>query len=364
MGDGKMGYFVSLQNWYCASAKVTQLVRANIGKCGPNRWHMVLGLNPITDGTLNLLGASCYGAVSTRDRAELKDSYGLYQAKAKTEGTSFTVSHDGDHQSPGSVLEASFSNESFSSSLDDRHKLHPGSIDYSYDQPESSEADTDLLDSATSLSKWRTGSEAVADLVNYISSIVHAINLPGARLGGSKLTHVKEVILNAELLFGNAALANSDGCRSFLGHFLVAELETLTCATWTKSDIFPGFEDNTKGRNQVTGFLFDSVIEYLDTKYCIHADSGYKAWTRLPWLMNGEKLIKLVVEEIRRWADLAGRIPDEIIEWEMSHSLGKWTDFEIEGFETGAEIDSDILQILVDEIVVDLKECSLNSSYI
>lgn len=26
---------------------------------------MVLGLNPITDGTLNLLGASCYGAVST-----------------------------------------------------------------------------------------------------------------------------------------------------------------------------------------------------------------------------------------------------------------------------------------------------------
>ena len=244
------------------------------------------------------------------------------------------------------------------------HKLHPGSIDYSYDQPESSEADTDLLDSATSLSKWRTGSEAVADLVNYISSIVHAINLPGARLGGSKLTHVKEVILNAELLFGNAALANSDGCRSFLGHFLVAELETLTCATWTKSDIFPGFEDNTKGRNQVTGFLFDSVIEYLDTKYCIHSDSGYKAWTRLPWLMNGEKLIKLVVEEIRRWADLAGRIPDEIIEWEMSHSLGKWTDFEIEGFETGAEIDSDILQILVDEIVVDLKECSLNSSYI
>lgn len=289
-----------------------------------------------------------------------------FQAKAKTEGTSFTVSHDGDHQSPGSVLEASFSNESFSSSLDDSsgHKLHPGSIDYSYDQPESSEADTDLLDSATSLSKGRTGSEAVADLVNYISSIVHAINLAGARLGGSKLTHVKEVILNAELLFGNAALANSDGCRSFLGHFLVDELETLTCATWTKSDIFPGFEDNTKGRNQVTGFLFDSVIEYLDTKYCMHSDSGYKAWTRLPWWMNGEKLMKLVVEEVRRWADLAGRIPDEIIEWEMSHSLGKWTDFEIEGFETGAEIDSDILQILVDEIVVDLKECSLNSSYI
>ena len=42
------------------------------------------------------------------------------QAKAKTEGTSFTVLQDGDHQSPGSVLEASFSNDSFCSSLDDR----------------------------------------------------------------------------------------------------------------------------------------------------------------------------------------------------------------------------------------------------
>ena len=244
------------------------------------------------------------------------------------------------------------------------YKLNPESIDYSYDRPQSSEADTDILDSATSLNKGRIGSEAVvADLVNYISSVIHAINLAGARLGGNKLTHVKDVILNAEMLFEKAALANSDGSRSFLGPFLVDELGTLTCATWTYSDIFSGFEDNSKGRNQLTGFLFDSVIEHLDTKYCIHSDSGYKAWTRLPW-MDGEKLIKLVAEEVRRWADLAGMIPDEIIEWEMSHSLGKWTDFEIEEFETGTEIDSDILQILVDEIVVDLHECSLNSSYI
>jgi hypothetical protein len=45
----------------------------------------------------------------------------------------------------------------------------------------------------------------------------------------------------------------------------------------------------------------------------------------------------------------------------MSHSLGKWTDFEIEGFETGAEIDSDILQTLVEEIAVDLWECRVDS---
>ena len=55
--------------------------------------------------------------------------------KAKIWGTSVTISHDSDHYL-GSTLESSFSNDSFSSSLDDRsrHKLHPESIGHSYDQ--------------------------------------------------------------------------------------------------------------------------------------------------------------------------------------------------------------------------------------
>lgn len=48
---------------------------------------------------------------------------------------------------------------------------------------------------------------------------------------------------------------------------------------------------------------------------------------------------------------------DEIVEWEMSNSLGKWSDFSIEELESGAEIDGDILQILVEEIVTELWEC-------
>ena len=49
---------------YCLPARVVQLVRANNGKCGPSKWHMVLGLNFVTDNTLNLPGAGCYGTVS------------------------------------------------------------------------------------------------------------------------------------------------------------------------------------------------------------------------------------------------------------------------------------------------------------
>ena len=46
-------------------AKVVQLVRANTGKCGPSKWHMVLGSNPTTDDTLTLPSVDCYGVVKT-----------------------------------------------------------------------------------------------------------------------------------------------------------------------------------------------------------------------------------------------------------------------------------------------------------
>ncbi|KAL6335435.1 hypothetical protein AAG906_029678 [Vitis piasezkii] len=46
-------------------AKAIQLVRVNTGKCSPSNWYMVLGLNPVTDDTLNLSGAGCCGVVNT-----------------------------------------------------------------------------------------------------------------------------------------------------------------------------------------------------------------------------------------------------------------------------------------------------------
>ena len=42
--------------------RVAQLVNV---KCGPNKWHMILGSNPITDDILNLPSASCCRAVNT-----------------------------------------------------------------------------------------------------------------------------------------------------------------------------------------------------------------------------------------------------------------------------------------------------------
>ncbi|KAF8399101.1 hypothetical protein HHK36_014967 [Tetracentron sinense] len=281
---------------------------------------------------------------------------------------------DGDHPSPASVLEASFSNDScFSGSLDDSsiytllipgHKMQPDTMDCSCDQPEPSDPDTDLSDSATSWKTGRAGSEMVTDFVNHISSILNSIDLADIRLTGSKLNHAKEVILNAELLFGNAALCNAESMEDFLiAPFLLDKLEALADALWRIPNCILGFME-VKDTYQFRSFLSDSMIECLDSKYGRYCISGFKVWTKLPLCMNTELLIREVYEDIRKWTDLAGKTTDEIIDREMSHSLGKWTDFEIEAFEMGAEVERDILQVLVNEMVIDLSECRVASSQI
>ncbi|KAH7556885.1 hypothetical protein JRO89_XS11G0007500 [Xanthoceras sorbifolium] len=285
------------------------------------------------------------------------------QTKENANGTSVGFVCDGNHLSPGSVLEASFSNDScLSSSLDDNsgHRLHLDSADYSEYQPQRTEPDADLLDSATSISKGSTGNQMVNDLINQISKLLHGINHAGLGLTGSKLTHTKDVILNAELLFGNTSLHNSDGMKDFLvAPFLLDELEVLASAMWSKFNCLLGFEGEAKDGNQLRGFLFDCLIEFFNAKYGRYCNSGFNTWTRLPLRMKAEMLIREVGEEVIRWTHLAEITVDEIIECDMSHSLGKWTDFDIEAFETGAVIGRDILQILVEETVTDLYECRM-----
>lgn len=281
----------------------------------------------------------------------------VFENEAKMERLAGS-SREGHHFSPGSVLEASFSSSSLDESPVPKHRLCPDSMDYSYDQLQPLEPDVDLLDSATSLDKGRTGSELVTNFVRNVSKMLHIIDLTGARLTGIKLAHANEVILNAELLlFGAMTAHNSDGMEGFLiiPH-LLDQLESFARVAWTNSNEFIGLEDTKEG-NRLRGFLFDCIIECLDSKYNLYCSSGFRAWSRLPLCMNTKMLILDVEEEVRRWTDLAGMVPDEIIEWEMSHSLGKWTDFDIEAFETGHQIDGDILQNLVEEIVMDLLDC-------
>lgn len=284
------------------------------------------------------------------------DAGNAFKKKAKMDGTLIGFLSDVNHLSPGSVLDASFSNDScISSSLDDGtgSKLHYDFMDYP-DPLQSLNPGADLLDSATSLDEGRSSRNVLIDLIDRITRVIGGRDLVVLGLAGSRCTYAKDVMLHAELLFTDLTRLNSDGTEDFvITVFLLDELENAAATSWTDMKSFFGSEE-AKEWNQLRRFLFDCLLECLDLKYRRYCNFGYQGWMRQLVFLNVEKLIRDFGGEMRRWACLAGMTPDEIIEYEMSHALGKWTDFDIEAFENGAELGEDILCNLVEEILIDL----------
>lgn len=263
------------------------------------------------------------------------------------------TSCNANHLSPGSVLEASFS----SSSLDESsgHGFHPDSLNYPCGQLEQLEHDTKLSDSATSFNKERIG-EKLSDLVNQIPRALEILCSFGTELTRIKLNHMKDILLHAELLLGITAVRTEDeGPQLLIYRFLVDDLDAMVGeAMWTDFNGFVLGCEDSRQRKELKGFLLDCVIEYIESNCCQYFNCGFKAWTKLPLCMKAEMLAQEVKREINKWLSMVGMVPDEIIEWEMSHSSGKWTDFDIEAFETGVDIDGDLLQTLVDEVVEEI----------
>ncbi|KAH9616684.1 hypothetical protein KSS87_018365 [Heliosperma pusillum] len=291
-----------------------------------------------------LIAALTMERPTSPDRAysECTDNFdSISQTNARSKRSSDAVSRGIDHFSPGCVLDASFSNEScISSSNDDNSvKLAP--------------AGSDLSDSASSVNLLqRSDIMVVSDLLKHTSTMLEDASFVHGRLTPTKRDYMQDIILNTELLFGNAGIHNSSRFVDFLLGPFLDELEVLVIAAW-KNSIILGIEVK-KEENPLRKFLLDCLIECLDVKYSRYINSGFGTWSKLPKTMNAEVLIKEFDEEVRKWISFAGMTRDEIIEKEMSISLGKWTNFEIETFEDGVEINQDIVQNLVDEIVDDL----------
>ncbi|XP_057522208.1 uncharacterized protein LOC130802278 isoform X2 [Amaranthus tricolor] len=269
------------------------------------------------------------------------------QANLRSKGCPDGFTRGVNHLSPGCVLDASFSNDScISSSMDDNSVPVP-SVDVEL---------LDLLDSASSVNKPRgCGVMVVMDLVNRTAAELQNADRVHSRLTATKLDYVQEIVLNSELLFGSNESSDSYKFLDFLLGPFLDELESLVIAAW-KNSIILGIEVR-KEENPLRRFLLDCLVECLDIKYIRQSNSGFKTWSRLPKSIDAELLIKSFDAEVRKWISFAGKSADEIIEREMSTSLGKWTDFEIEAFECGAEISQHIIQLLVDEIVTDLCLC-------
>nr|GEX59482.1 hypothetical protein [Tanacetum cinerariifolium] len=309
---------------------------------------------PITQSDMDFTAQKNHLPQYRSQKYDHNTSFHLHQTKPEI--GAFMVGRNSDHFSPGSVLETSFSNDSCcSSSLDNIsvHTQHPDSMSYMYDASQYLDSKADPFYRGALLSKGNIRNDFVADLFTYISQVLCSIDILTSRIKGHILAHVKEVIFNSELVLGNQSPHNPDDLFSFSVCPILLKLDILAEVMWSRFGYFIGSQ-NSNTRYQLKRFLFDALVEYLDSEYSKYSKCGFRVWTNLPPHMRPVILIHEVVEEVRSWMGFVGVTSDELVDRDMSHCLGKWTDFEIEEYETGATIEGDILQMLVDELVMDL----------
>ncbi|RZR84098.1 hypothetical protein BHM03_00010853 [Ensete ventricosum] len=152
-------------------------------------------------------------------------------------------------------------------------------------------------------------------------------------------------------LNGNSGMSDGSvdmSLESFLLDMLQAIVDALRMGP--KSDHgYTGINET----DQLGELLFDCMIECLDSNYSCLCKSGYMTYTKLTFLLTRKKLMSEVHREIRGWLELAGKFLDDMVKNEMQNSAGKWVDCMMEAFEAGMEIESNILQTLVHEMVID-----------
>ncbi|XXG84388.1 hypothetical protein AAC387_Pa10g1913 [Persea americana] len=250
---------------------------------------------------------------------------------------------DCQHPSPISIFEASFSNGSCNSSESwegtNGNKMCPSGQAqnlYGLLHPMkilSVEAETELSDSASSTFTGTVDTEHVEGLGESGQM----------RTEEEELEYVKVIIQNASLIFKDLA---SSHAHEVIGPHLFERLENQEIKFRNECDS----QDSKLSRRE----LFDCVSEFLSMKCSHYVRGGYRTWAQGVAVVQKEGLAVEIFKEILLWRTMGDWMVDDLVEKDMSSHLGRWLDFEAEAFETGVEIEGQILCSLVDEVVADL----------
>ncbi|KAK9147014.1 hypothetical protein Sjap_006917 [Stephania japonica] len=260
-------------------------------------------------------------------------------------GSDIKVKEEVDQQNPSpvSILEPSFSNDSYNSS----DKSGDGYSNDGITQYSSLEAqqlvelsypkksllvDPELSDSASSVF-------AALDCRKHATRFTLAAN---GRTEEQKLLYMKEILCNVDLMFKDFTLGRA---REIINPHLFDQLEK----TWSRADA----EDKDSWLRRKA--LFDSARECLDLRCRRYASGGCRTWSKgVALLQRKDWLAEEVCKEISGWESMANWMVDELVDKDMSTQCGRWLDFEIEEFEEGVEIEKSILSSLIDEVVADI----------
>lgn len=199
-----------------------------------------------------------------------------------------------------------------------------------------SRPETDVLDSANSRQLWVCGNKNFESLKKRVGTIRYFD-------GHAESLGSNEDSLNVDILFGKE---NFTADPSFM-----SKIQALSEVMEAKnaSGAF-GFSDAMAGNCK--RFFVDFMIEYVITRpsYLPHK----WCWSKLPLVLSKQQLTMEVYRDISKCMDLAGMLPDEIVEWELINYAGNWEKGDLETIEMSTNIAGLVFQILLDELVVDL----------
>lgn len=204
--------------------------------------------------------------------------------------------------------------------------------------------ESDIVDLAMSIDTRKTDAEDHGNdkLPCLQNSLAHDFNILESRL-----CSIGEFISNAELLLGSSLL-HSTGLPL---HPFIAEMLENTM------DMFDGgqYSDFTEDKKyQHTNFLFDCIIESLDSKFSNFGKCGYKAWLKMPLSLNKDLLKYQVLEDISNWRESCGTALRQGSDKELDQVTYRWDASQVEAFDISIAIENDILEALVGEFAIDL----------
>lgn len=222
--------------------------------------------------------------------------------------------------SPLSVLEASFSSESCNSS-------------------ESSVGTNESkVRAAANVSSSRTNKQPEMELLDSASSenIDRGYTSNSTNPSKDDLEYIRELLQN----IGDSYLTNA-----------TAPLDSLQFDKLEKKRNWSSHRDDKDSRLR-RKVVFDCVNECLDFRCNRYFRAGYRTWTKGVSLSRKD-LAEELHQEILGWKSMGDWMVDDLVDKDMSNQLGKWADFQIEAFETGVEVEKEIVDSLVDEVIAD-----------
>ncbi|TVU22070.1 hypothetical protein EJB05_31747 [Eragrostis curvula] len=271
-----------------------------------------------------------------------------YQGEQDVDSSAASMNNEPNQPSPMSVLEACFSNDT--SSLGSPVEKNEGKdlfVPIEKKMEDVFNLESDIVELEKSIDTRKAGAEEMFHGDGMLSCLENSI-AHDFKFLESRLHSIAEAISNAELLLGSG-LTHGTTSSLALHPFIMDMLET-------SAGVFGGelsLDLAEEKKYQHTNFLFDCIIESLDSKFGYFGKCGYKAWLKLPLSLSKDQLKQELVEVIGNWKE-SGAALSRVADKELDQVTTRWDACQNEVFDISVSIEDDILEALAVELALDL----------